>query len=66
MLSAQAVINDYPADPAQILGDLHRINPTMVLSLELFNPAYWKGDPLETARTGLAKMKQVVREAGAA
>lgn len=41
----------------QILGDLHRINPAAVLSLEVFNPEYWKGDPLETAKTGLAKMK---------
>jgi 2-keto-myo-inositol isomerase len=57
----------YPGDGVaplkQILGDLHRINPSTVLSLELFNPAYWKGDPLETARTGLAKMKQSVRAA---
>lgn len=54
----------YPGDGVapfkQILGDLHRINPSLVLSLELFNPAYWKGDPLETAKTGLAKMKQAV------
>ena len=41
----------------QILGDLYRINSNVVLSLELFNPNYWTGDPLETARRGLAKMK---------
>lgn len=29
------------------------------LSLELFNAAYWKTTPLETARTGLAKMRRV-------
>lgn len=55
----------YPGDGTapmkQILEDLHRINPSLILSLELFNPAYWKGDPLETARTGLAKMKGAVR-----
>lgn len=28
------------------------------LSLELFNRTYWQQDPLEVARTGLAKMKQ--------
>jgi 2-keto-myo-inositol isomerase len=54
----------YPGDGVaplkQILDDLHRINPSLVLSLELFNPAYWKADPLETAKIGLAKMKQVV------
>jgi hypothetical protein len=45
----------------QILADLRRVNPAAVLSLEVFNPAYWKGDPLDTAKTGLAKMKQAVR-----
>lgn len=45
----------------QILGDLFRINPNVVLSLEVFNPSYWTGDPLETARRGLAKMKASVR-----
>jgi sugar phosphate isomerase/epimerase len=57
----------YPGDGVaplkQILGDLHVVNPSAVLSLEVFNPAYWKGDPLETARTGLARMKQAVRMA---
>lgn len=49
---------DGTAPLKQILGDLRRVNPALVLSLEVFNPAYWKGDPLETARQGLAKMKQ--------
>jgi sugar phosphate isomerase/epimerase len=57
----------YPGDGIapmkQILADLHRMNPALVLSLELFNAAYWKGDALETARTGLAKMQQAVRQA---
>ncbi len=60
----------YPGDGVapmkQILRDLHRINPSTVLSLELFNPAYWRGNPLETARTGLSKMQQAVRSAFAA
>jgi sugar phosphate isomerase/epimerase len=55
----------YPGDGVaplkQILADLRHINPRTVLSLEVFNPNYWKGDPLETAKTGLAKMKQAVR-----
>jgi 2-keto-myo-inositol isomerase len=54
----------YPGDGVaplkQILGDLKRVNPDLVLSLEVFNPAYWKTDALDTARTGLAKMKAVV------
>jgi 2-keto-myo-inositol isomerase len=49
----------------QVLTDLQRVNPAAVLSLEVFNPAYWKGDPLETARTGLAKMKTAVEKAAA-
>jgi sugar phosphate isomerase/epimerase len=57
----------YPGDGVaplhQILSDLQRVAPGVVLSLELFNPAYWKGDPLDTARTGLAKMKAAARGA---
>lgn len=57
----------YPGDGSaplqQILADLRRVNPNMVLSLELFNPNYWKLDALEVAKTGLAKMKQVVKQA---
>jgi len=34
-----------------------------MLSLELFNKDLWKQDPLEVARTGLAKMKSLVRSA---
>lgn len=33
------------------------------LSLELFNPNYWKRPAAEVAKTGLAKMKAVVRNA---
>jgi len=35
----------------------------MVLSLELFNPNYWKQDALEVAKIGLAKMKEAVAKA---
>jgi 2-keto-myo-inositol isomerase len=47
----------------QILAELHRVAPDIILSLELFNPAYWKGDPLDTARAGLASMRAAVLEA---
>ncbi len=47
----------------QILQDLHANNSRAVLSLELFNPTYWKQDPLEVAKTGLAKMKAAVNKA---
>jgi len=57
----------YPGDGVaplnQILSDLQRVAPSVVLSLELFNPAYWIGDPLDTARTGLAKVKAAARGA---
>jgi 2-keto-myo-inositol isomerase len=33
---------------------------TKVLSLELFNEAYWKQDALTVCKTGLEKMKKVV------
>ncbi|MFB0552861.1 MAG: TIM barrel protein [Phycisphaerae bacterium] len=47
----------------QILRDLHANGSRAVLSLELFNPTYWKQDPLTVAKTGLAKMKAAVNKA---
>jgi 2-keto-myo-inositol isomerase len=56
----------FPADGIaplhQILTDLKQMGGEKVLSLELFNRAYWEMDPLELARTGLAKMKSLVQE----
>jgi sugar phosphate isomerase/epimerase len=58
----------YPGDGVAPLTDLlrllHRTGGQKVLSLELFNRKYWSQDALEVARTGLAKMMQVVKEAG--
>jgi sugar phosphate isomerase/epimerase len=55
----------YPGDgiaPLKtILRDLHEIGFRGVLSLELFNRDYWKQDALKVARTGLEKMRAVVR-----
>lgn len=55
----------YPGDGiaplGQILTDLHNMGGPKVLSLELFNPGYWKQDPLVVAQTGLKKMKEQVR-----
>ena len=57
----------YPGDGiaplTQILQDLHSNNNRAVLSLELFNPIYWKQDPLQVAKTGLAKMKAAANKA---
>jgi len=47
----------------QILRDLHANSSHAVLSLELFNPTYWKQDPLQVAKTGLAKMKAALDKA---
>ena len=56
----------YPGDGIapmqQILTDLKNMGGEKVLSLELFNRAYWEEDPLLVAGTGLAKMKSLVRE----
>ncbi len=56
----------YPGDGVaptiQILTDLKKMDGEKVLSLELFNRAYWEEDPLHVARTGLAKMKSLVTE----
>jgi len=64
-------INDrdrvYPGDGiaplTQIIRDLHANGSRAFLSLELFNPTYWKQEPLAVAKTGLAKMKEAVSKA---
>lgn len=48
---------------SQILRDLNGNGSRAFLSLELFNPNYWKQDPLAVAKTGLAKMKDAVSKA---
>jgi sugar phosphate isomerase/epimerase len=54
----------FPGDGAapmhQILTDLKNMGGVKVLSLELFNQAYWEQDALLVAKTGLAKMKSLV------
>jgi len=54
----------YPGDGIaplnQILSDLQNMGGEKVLSLELFNQAYWEEDPLHVAKTGLQKMKHLV------
>jgi 2-keto-myo-inositol isomerase len=56
----------YPGDGIapmdQILQDLRNMGGEKVLSLELFNQAYWKEEPLAVAKSGLAKMKSLVKE----
>ncbi len=47
----------------QTVADLQCLAPGTVLSLERFTSAYWKGDSLDTAKTGLANMKAAVRVA---
>jgi 2-keto-myo-inositol isomerase len=47
----------------QIIRDLCAVGNRAVLSLELFNPEYWKQDPLEVAKIGLTKMKTAVNKA---
>jgi sugar phosphate isomerase/epimerase len=55
----------YPGDGSapmhQILTDLSNMGGTKVLSIELFNPDYWQQDPYQVAKTGLDKMKTLVR-----
>jgi sugar phosphate isomerase/epimerase len=55
----------YPGDGVAplraLLRDLRRIGYRGVLSLELFNRAYWTQDPLTVLRTGLDKMRAVAR-----
>jgi len=63
-------INDahrvYPGDGVAPLGVVFRALRDAgfegVLSLELFNPEYWKQDPFQVAKTGLEKMRAAVRK----
>lgn len=58
----------YPGDGVaplkQILTDLKNMKGPKILSLELFNRQYWEQDPLQVAKTGLAKMKKATSEVG--
>jgi sugar phosphate isomerase/epimerase len=51
----------YPGDGVaplkDVFGTLKKLDYRGFLSLELFNREYWKQDPNEVAKTGLAKMK---------
>lgn len=47
----------------KIIQILHKKNAPIALSLELFSETYWKQDPLDVAREGLAKMKALVQKA---
>jgi sugar phosphate isomerase/epimerase len=51
----------YPGDGIaplkEVFATLRKSNYAGYVSLELFNKDYWKRDPLEVARTGLAKTK---------
>ncbi len=55
----------YPGDGVaplkELLRDLRNLGYHGMLSLELFNRDYWKQDALLVAKTGLEKMKAVVR-----
>ena len=57
----------YPGDGVAPMGEIiraiHDMGGPKVLSLELFNPGYWKEDPLAVAKTGLRKMKEQVSKA---
>ena len=57
----------YPGDGIapmnEILRSVIRPDRPIVLSLELFNPEYWKQDALQVARTGAEKVKAAVAKA---
>lgn len=58
----------YPGDGVlplqQILRDLKATGFRKCISLELYNPEYWKQDLQKVAETGLAKTLDVIRKAG--
>jgi len=54
---------DGVAPISQILQDLYANGGNTILSLELFNPNYYKQDALDVAKAGLAKMKSAMKKA---
>lgn len=56
-------MGDGVAPTSTILRRLYQSGFRGMLSLELFNRSYWEQDPLELARTGLAKMRAAVQSA---
>lgn len=58
----------YPGDGIlplpQILKDLKETGFNRCISVELYNPEYYKNDLLEVAKTGMTKTLQVIQEAG--
>ena len=61
--SYRVYAGDGAAPLADLLKTLHDTGGQKVLSLEVFNRAYWAEDALAVAKTGLAKMKAVVAKA---
>ena len=57
----------YPGDGVAPLNDIFQMVAANgfagALSLELFNPTYWKQDPEQVVKTGLAKTKEAVAKA---
>ncbi|MGQ9652081.1 MAG: sugar phosphate isomerase/epimerase family protein [Phycisphaerae bacterium] len=49
----------------QLIRDLRRITYTGSLSIELFNPDYYRQDPLIVARTSLDKTRALIRQTAA-
>jgi sugar phosphate isomerase/epimerase len=61
--SHRVLPGDGVAPIVQVLRDLRAAGGRKVLSLELFNRKFWEQDPVEVARTGLAKMQALVQKA---
>ncbi len=59
----------YPGDGIlplpRLLADLRAIGFRGPLSLEMFNRDHWKQDPVEVAKTGMAKIRQVIAQSEA-
>jgi sugar phosphate isomerase/epimerase len=58
----------YPGDGilplAQIFKDLKATGYKGCISLEMYNPLYWKGDLQAVAKTGLEKTLKTLQKAG--
>ncbi len=56
----RVMIGEGVADLPQVISNLRKIEYSGPLSLELFNRKLWEEDPLQTARTGIDRIKALL------
>jgi sugar phosphate isomerase/epimerase len=56
----RVMVGDGVADLHGVIANLRSIGYSGPLSLELFNPTLWAADPMEVARTGIERVRELI------